>query len=106
RVRARGSLPLQDRQSPAELCAARRAAAEPRLQGMAVRWQCDVRSAELRCNRDTLVGALLNLVENAVQAAAGAVRLKIHFYSRGGALHICICDNRRGRDAATLSRLG
>lgn len=105
-VFARGDLPLQDRLSPAELCAALRAAAEPRLQGMAVRWQCDARSAELLCNRDTLVGALLNLVENAVQAASGAVRLKIHFYSRGAALHICISDNGSGMDAATLSRLG
>lgn len=105
-VFARGDLPLQDRLTPAELCAALRAAAEARLQGVAVRWQCDARAAELLCNRDTLVGALLNLVENALQAAAGQVRLKIHFYRRGDALHICISDNGLGMDDATLARLG
>jgi two-component system sensor histidine kinase FlrB len=26
---------------------------------------------ELLCNRDTLVGALLNLIENAIQASGG-----------------------------------
>lgn len=105
-VFARGDLPLQDRLTPAELFAALRAAAEPRLQGAAVRWQCDARAAELLCNRDTLVGAMLNLVENAVQAAAGQVRLKIHFYRRGEALHVCISDNGTGMDGATLGRLG
>src|SRR5690606_1073027 len=105
-VFARGDLPLQDRLSPAQLFAALRAAAEPRLQGVEVRWQCDARTAELLCNRDTLVGALLNLIENALQAAAGQVRLKIHFYRRGDALHICISDNGMGMDDATLARLG
>lgn len=105
-VFARGDLPLQDRLSPAQLFAALRAAAEPRLQGVEVRWQCDARTAELLCNRDTLVGALLNLIENALQAAAGAVRLKIHFFVRDAALHISISDNGSGMDAATLRRLG
>ena len=105
-VFARGDLPLQDRLSPAELCAALRAAADMRLQGVAVRWQCDARSAELLCNRDTLVGALLNLVENALQAATGQARLKIHLYRRGDVLHVCISDNGTGMDDATLARLG
>jgi len=105
-VFARGELPLPDRLSPSQLCAALRAAAEPRLQGVAVRWQCDVHFGELLCNRDMLVGALLNLVENALQAAIGPGRLKIHFYARRAALHICISDNGAGIDPATLARLG
>ena len=66
---ARGELPLPDRIAPGALFEALRAAAEPHVQGMQMRWQCDSREGELLCNRDTLVGSLLNLIENAIQAA-------------------------------------
>ncbi len=104
-VFARGDLPLEDRLTPAELLAALRAAAEAKLQGVAVRWQCDVPAGALLCNRDTLVGALLNLIENALQAANGEPRLKIHFYARDAGLRISISDNGAGIDAVTLARL-
>ena len=71
-----------------------------------VRWQCDDLNGELLCNRDTLVGALLNLIENAVQASAGRSRIKIHAYSRGNALRLWISDNGSGIDAAGLARIG
>ncbi|WP_122734801.1 histidine kinase dimerization/phospho-acceptor domain-containing protein, partial [Pseudomonas viridiflava] len=69
-VFARGELPLTDRIAPGALFQALQNAAATHLQGVAVRWQCDSVDGELLCNRDTLVGALLNLVENAVQASA------------------------------------
>ncbi|WP_122848363.1 histidine kinase dimerization/phospho-acceptor domain-containing protein, partial [Pseudomonas viridiflava] len=68
-VFARGELPLTDRIAPGALFQALQNAAATHLQGVAVRWQCDSVDGELLCNRDTLVGALLNLVENAVQAS-------------------------------------
>jgi len=105
-VFARGDLPLNDRLSPAALLLALRAAAEAQLQNVAVRWQCDVHGAEILCNRDTLVGALLNLIENALQAGGGDLRLKVHLYRRDGALRLCITDNGPGIDAGTLARLG
>jgi len=105
-VFARGDLPLNDRLSPAALLLALRAAAEAQLQNVAVRWQCDVHGAEILCNRDTLVGALLNLIENALQASGGDLRLKVHLYRRDGALRLCITDNGPGIDADTLARLG
>ncbi len=104
-VFARGDLPLEDRLTPAELLAALRVAAETQLEGIAVRWQCDAHSGALLCNRDTLVGALLNLVENALQAATGDTRLKIHLFSRGALLRLSISDNGAGIDAATLARV-
>ncbi|MBS68118.1 MAG: PAS domain-containing sensor histidine kinase [Pseudomonas sp.] len=103
---ARGDLPLNDRLSPAALLSALRSSAEPRLQGASVRWQCDVQGVEVLCNRDTLVGALLNLIENALQASAGASRLKVHLYRRNETLRVCISDCGKGIDAETLSRLG
>lgn len=105
-VFARGELPLPDRLTPRELLAALRVAGEPRLQGAAVRWQCDVSAGELLCNRDTLVGALLNLLENAAQAAVGLLRLKVHLFRRASTLHIVVSDNGAGMPAQTLARLG
>ncbi|WP_417777286.1 sensor histidine kinase [Stutzerimonas xanthomarina] len=105
-VFARGDLPLEDRVTPAELLGALRAASETKLEGVAVRWQCDTQTGALLCNRDTLVGALVNLIENALQAASGDTKLKIHFFARGTALRISISDNGIGIDAATLARLG
>ncbi|RMT80115.1 PAS domain-containing sensor histidine kinase [Pseudomonas viridiflava] len=105
-VFARGELPLTDRIAPGALFQALQNAAATHLQGVAVRWQCDSVQGELLCNRDTLVGALLNLVENAVQASAGHTRLKIHVYSRGNTLRLCFSDNGSGMDKAALSRIG
>ncbi len=105
-VFARGELPLPDRLAPKKLYDALRAAAESHVQGMNVRWQCDAHVGELLCNRDTLVGTVLNLVENAIQAAGRDANLKIHFYSRGQTLRLCISDNGPGIDANTLARLG
>lgn len=69
-VFARGELPLTDRVTPAALLQALQAAAATHVQEASVRWQCDSHWGELLCNRDTLVGALLNLIENASQASS------------------------------------
>ena len=105
-VFARGELPLTDRIAPGALFQALQNAAATHLQGVSVRWQCNSVDGELLCNRDTLVGALLNLVENAVQASAGRTRLKVHVYSRGNTLRLCISDNGSGMDQAALARIG
>ncbi|AHF68504.1 MULTISPECIES: sensor histidine kinase [Pseudomonas] len=105
-VFARGELPLTDRLTPGDLFRALQSAAQTHVQDVAVRWQCDSIDGELLCNRDTLVGALLNLVENAVQASVGKTRLKIHAYSRGNALRLCFSDNGSGMDKAALARIG
>ncbi|ROL81921.1 PAS domain-containing sensor histidine kinase [Pseudomonas protegens] len=105
-VFARGELPLTDRLTPRSLMQSLQAAALTHVQDVAVRWQCDSHQGELLCNRDTLVGALLNLIENSVQASAGSARLKVHLYSRGDTLRLCISDSGSGIDAAVLERLG
>lgn len=105
-VFARGDLPLVDRLTPADLLGALRATAETRIDGVALRWQCDARSGTLLCNRDTLVGALLNLIENACQAGAQPLRLKVHLFRRDDRLLINISDNGVGLDTATLQRAG
>lgn len=105
-VFARGELPLSDRLPPGQLFDALRRSGESLVHGLEVRWQCDAWRGELLCNRDTLVGTLLNLVENAIQASGPDVRLKVHAYMRGETLRLCVSDNGPGIDAATLARLG
>ncbi|MDR3454200.1 MAG: ATP-binding protein, partial [Rhodoferax sp.] len=105
-VFARGELPLTDRLTPGGLMQALQAAAQTHVQGAAVRWQCDSHVGELLCNRDTLVGALLNLIENAQQASTGEARLKVHLYARGTTLRLCISDNGSGIEPTVLARLG
>jgi len=105
-VFARGELPLTDRLTPKALFQALQQAAQAHVQGHAVRWQCDSHLGELLCNRDTLVGALLNLIENALQASSEPARLKVHLYRRGSMLRLCISDAGSGIDSALLARLG
>ncbi len=105
-VFARGELPLTDRLTPNALMQALQAAALTHVQDLPIRWQCDSHAGELLCNRDTLVGALLNLIENAIQASAGEARLKVHCYTRDNTLRLCISDSGSGIEPAVLARLG
>ncbi|MFQ6572776.1 sensor histidine kinase [Pseudomonas sp. UM16] len=105
-VFARGELPLTDRITPKALFQSLQQAAQAHIQGHAVRWQCDSHLGELLCNRDTLVGALLNLIENALQASGEPARLKVHLYRRGAMLRLCVSDAGEGIDGALLARLG
>lgn len=105
-VFARGELPLTDRVTPAVLMQALQAAAATHIQDANVRWQCDSHQGELLCNRDTLVGALLNLIENATQASGPGARLKVHLYTREQTLRLCISDSGSGIEPVVLQRLG
>lgn len=105
-VFARGELPLTDRLTPKALFQALQQAAQVQVQGHNVRWQCDSHLGELLCNRDTLVGAVLNLVENALQASASPAQIKIHLYRRDSTLRLCVSDAGPGIDSDLLQRLG
>ncbi|TKJ68033.1 PAS domain-containing sensor histidine kinase [Pseudomonas sp. CFBP13508] len=105
-VFARGELPLTDRLTPSALMQSLQAAALTHVQDLPIRWQCDSHAGELLCNRDTLVGALLNLIENAIQASAGEARLKVHCYTRGNTLRLCVSDSGSGIEPTVLARLG
>ncbi|WP_367257144.1 PAS domain-containing sensor histidine kinase [Pseudomonas sp. stari2] len=105
-VFARGELPLTDRITPNALMQSLQAAALTHVQDLPIRWQCDSHAGELLCNRDTLVGAILNLIENAIQAGGGDVRLKVHCYTRDNSLRLCVSDNGGGIEPVVLARLG
>ncbi|WP_312600377.1 sensor histidine kinase [Pseudomonas luteola] len=103
---ARGELPLNDRVSPVQLFAAIQSIANPYLEDLQLRWQCDAFVGEVLCNRDTFVGAVMNVVHNAVQAAGKTARYKIHAYARQDTLRLSISDSGPGMTVETVRRLG
>lgn len=105
-VFARGELPLPDRISAEQLFDALRGAADSLVEGFRMRWQCDVRGGVLLCNRDTLVGAILNLIENALQSGGPTVGVKVHLFKRADRLCLSVSDNGPGMDPVTLARSG
>ena len=61
---------------------------------------------EILCNLDSMVGALMNLVNNAVQSAANGVELTITVAQVGTSqLQILIADNGPGIEKAVLENL-
>jgi two-component system sensor histidine kinase FlrB len=104
-VFARGELPLNDRVSPVQLFAAIQSTANPYLEDLQLRWQCDAFVGEVLCNRDTFVGAVMNVIHNAVQAAGKAARYKIHAYARHDSLRLSVSDSGPGMNEETIRRL-
>ena len=61
--------------------------------------------ASVLCNRDTVVGALMNLINNALQAAPDGVELNIDVALRGDQIGVVIADNGPGFGADVAARL-
>lgn len=56
-------------------------------------------------NRKAICGALVNLMENALDACAAGGRIELAAHLSGGTVCIRVRDNGRGMDAATQARL-
>ncbi len=98
----RNELPLNDVICLEDLEIGLRAAMEVPLHTSKSRciWQNPNARVEIRCNREALIGALLNLVNNAIQAAGEGARLKVSFIRTAlngeSAIAIAIADNGPG----------
>ncbi|MBC6907099.1 PAS domain-containing protein [Saccharophagus sp. K07] len=105
----RNELPLNDVISLQDLEAGLRAATEVPLASGKNRciWQNAVPQEFLRCNREALIGALLNLVNNAIEANPQGVKLKISFCRTAlkgeSAVAIAVADNGPGMSPEQLS---
>lgn len=106
---ARGDLPLNNQVTAQSLFAALQQQAETLIDeaGADCRWD-DRAPAGVRllCNQETLIGALLNLIENAIQAGAPAARLKVIQRLQEGRLSISVVDAGRGMTRTELARIG
>lgn len=105
----RNELPLNDVISLQDLETGLRAAMEVPLATSKSRcmWQNAIPLAHLRCNREALIGALLNLVNNAIQASPQGAKLKVSFCRTAlkgeAAVAIAIADNGPGMSPEQLS---
>lgn len=106
---AKGDLQLHDRVSAAQLFAELQQQAEGLISQADAdcRWedQCPA-DVMLHCNQETLIGAVLNLVDNAIQAGAPAPRLKVRQRLQEGRLSLSVVDAGRGMSVAELARIG
>ncbi|MCB1649220.1 MAG: ATP-binding protein [Gammaproteobacteria bacterium] len=65
--------------------------------GFDCQWHTDCPQAQIRCNRESLIGAMLNLIENALQAAGEHASLQIHAHvDDAGDVMIWVQDNGPG----------
>jgi two-component system sensor histidine kinase FlrB len=83
-----------------------------RSYGVKVQWQCAAEAAVLKCNPDALVGAFLNLLENAIQAGDRSLPIVAQIEVQGGDTEyhdsrvvIRVIDSGPGIDDAMLVRL-
>lgn len=104
----RNELPLNDVVSLGDLEKGLKAAMEVPLQTSASHclWANPNFCVEIRCNREALISALLNLVNNSIQACGSGARLKISFIKTAlhgeAAVAIAIADNGPGMDVEQL----
>lgn len=96
---AKGELPINETCTVEELQQALLEEMEVPLMasGVECRWNLDLLDRKICCNREALVGALLNLVNNAIQAAEGEITLDIIFSSvEPNQLSISVADTGPG----------
>lgn len=106
---ARGETPLQDVISCEQLMHELQAAMEAIMLQQNVRCQFinQVPNAQLVCNRDALIGALMNLVNNAIEASpfnAASLEIKIEAVEAEG-IAVSVKDNGPGLDAEQLEKI-
>jgi len=101
----KSELPLNDVLSGADLESELRDAAEAALSssGSTCQWQNRASSVQLKCHREALVSALMNIINNGIQACENPAALTVTFsVSDNKYLHIDIQDSGPGMPAEML----
>lgn len=106
-VFAKGDMPLADRISCEQLAAGISAAAETPVAASDSRLTIEnaVPRGQLQCNREALVGAILNLVNNSIQAVGSGAQIQIRLTPQAGQLAIRVRDQGPGIDESVKNRL-
>ncbi len=76
---ARGETRLAEKMSLADLVTQLQQAAEPSLQrgNMECQWSVPEQDLQILCNKEALIGALLNLVQNSIEASKGEAGISV-----------------------------
>jgi two-component system sensor histidine kinase FlrB len=104
----KGDVKLTDTISLQELFAELEAAMEATISSSGAVYQLhnEAATSRIHCNRESMVGALMNLVNNAIQSKPNGVSLVISGrLIEDGQLQISIADNGPGMDEALLKNL-
>lgn len=103
----KGELPLHDLVTTGELQKALDEEMEMVLKTShaSCQWDNQLPDQLLRCHKDALTGALLNLVNNAVQARPEGIELTIKVTTHGDKhLSVSVCDNGPGMSSDVLKK--
>ncbi|WP_097460320.1 sensor histidine kinase [Mangrovitalea sediminis] len=102
---ARGETRLAEQMSLADFVKALGQATEAPVtaRGAALAWHSAVGDGRLLCNRDALIGACMNLINNSLEAGATAIRIEA--VEEKAVFVLKICDNGPGFDKALRDRL-
>ena len=107
---AQGDMPVNDRITSRDLVTGIESAMETVLASHAL--QCDITNLipdhEIQCNREALIGAVLNLVNNAIQACADREQetcVHITIEQCHHWLELAVIDNGSGMDDATQQKI-
>ncbi len=107
-VFARGDSRLVDRVSCVELVDQARAAVASHLErtGSVLTVLNDCADAQVICNRDTLVGAMANLINNAIEAVGHNASVQWRLFRDNDRIHFDFQDHGPGVPAEILDQLG
>ena len=105
-VFVKGDMPLNDEITCAELQQGIEEETEVLLSshGVSCTWRNSCPTHLLRCHKDALIGAVLNLINNAVQAGGSQVRIVISMnITASGDLNLAVIDDGPGIQAELLN---
>ena len=103
----KGDVPIADKISVDELQKSLAEAIEMPLKAYKAKchWEYLAGDCTIRCNLDALSGALLNLVNNSLQASSEPADITLRFECKEHKLHISILDRGEGVDPAIAGNL-
>ncbi len=103
----RQQLPLNDLVTLADLESGLRDASEVIMSGRCeCRWINDMPDEEIRCNREALISAVMNLIDNALQACGPQASLEVRIApvaAEPGKLTVMVTDNGKGMTPEELA---
>lgn len=110
---ARGEAVLDETLPVSQILAEARVAADvmlspdPRRDALSCEWTNTISDCQLACNKESLIGALLNLLENAIQNAGPTVCLQVcaDRADEPGLIRLYVQDNGPGIDPSSLDQV-
>lgn len=104
----KGDLSLNDTLTVENFILHLKEAAEPVVsqQGAECEWVNEIFNQSFKCNSDVLISAVMNIIENAIQAVAYQAKITLRFFQEDDHFVITIADNGPGIDEKIVEKIG